>query len=159
MPSCLSHSRCHSHAYPAAMVALALATLAGCGDDRPKRVPISGRVLIDGKPLETGVIRLIPADARPATGTIGGDGRFTLGTFMSDDGCVVGKHQVAVIANKPLNDLAIQWYAPKKYSRPETSGLAEIEIAGPRDDLEIRLSWEGGKPFTERIEPESITKH
>ncbi len=36
--------------------------LSGCGDSHPKRVPVSGRVLIDGKPVETGYIQLVPAE-------------------------------------------------------------------------------------------------
>ena len=38
--------------------ALAL-LLSGCGS-RPQCVPVSGKVLIDGKPLEAGVVRVVP---------------------------------------------------------------------------------------------------
>jgi hypothetical protein len=126
---------------------------AGCGDGRPQRVPVSGRVFIDGKPLEIGFVQVAPVGNRPACGTLGPGGRFTLATFDTKDGCVIGKHRVAVISKKDLGSSAIEWFAPKKYLSPATSGL-EIEVPGPRDDVEINLSWEGGKPFIERFSGE-----
>lgn len=127
--------------------------IAGCGDGRPERVAVSGRVLIDGKPLEIGFVQVAPEGNRPAYGTLGPGGRFTLTTFDERDGCVRGKHRIAVISKKDLGSSAIQWFAPKKYLGPATSGL-EIEVPGPRDDVEIRLTWDGGKPFIERFSGE-----
>ena len=57
---------------------------AGCGEDRPDRVQVSGQVLIDGQPLTCGFVRIMPENARPSTGAIGPDGRFKLTTF----GCI-----------------------------------------------------------------------
>ena len=139
-----------------ACLALGFLFLAGCGDGRPKRVAVSGRVLIDGKPLEAGFIRVVPQDGRAATGVIGPDGRFTLKTFDEDDGCMLGNHPLEVCGNKNLGETAIQWFAPKKYANIATSGL-KIEVTGPRDDVEIHLSWKDSdhdKPFVEHIEPE-----
>ena len=126
-----------------------LALVAGCGDGRPKRVRVSGRVTIDGKPLTSGNIRVVPAEERVATGTIGPDGRFTLGTFDKDDGCVLGTHPIAVIAVRRLNSSSVEHLVPKKYGEYTTSGKT-VTIDGPKDDLQIELSWEGGKPFIER---------
>jgi hypothetical protein len=131
--------------------------LAGCGDGRPKRVPVSGRVTIDGKPLEVGYVQLVPPEDRPATGNIGPDGRFTLTTFEPNDGCVLGTHGVVVIANKALSPTSMKWFAPKKYMSVPTSGLT-AEITGPRDDLEFKLSWEGGKPFVETYQAEGVDR-
>jgi hypothetical protein len=131
--------------------------LAGCGDDRPKRVPVSGRVTIDGKPLEVGFVQFVPENDRAATGKIDSSGRFTLSTFDVKDGCVLGKHNVTVVSNQSLNPTTTKWFAPKKYMIAQTSGL-QFEITGPRDDLEIKLSWEGGKPFTETFQPEGVDR-
>ncbi|MBN2579304.1 MAG: hypothetical protein JXB10_09960 [Pirellulales bacterium] len=140
-----------------ACLALVLATgIAGCGDGRPKRVPVSGRVLIDGKPLETGFVQVVPKGNRAASGPLGSGGRFTLTTFSDNDGCVLGKHSVAVLANKSLSPTAIRWIAPKKYMDSATSGI-EIEVKGPCDDMEIRLTWKGNDPphpYTEYFEAE-----
>jgi hypothetical protein len=125
-------------------------------DNRPTRVPVSGRVLIDGKPLEAGFIQVIVKGNRPAAGRVASDGRFTLNTFDDNDGCVPGKHRVVVFPQKPLNPTTMKWYAPKKYTKHNTSGL-EIEINGPRDDVEINLTWKGSghdEPFTEKIQGE-----
>lgn len=128
---------------------VALALAGGCSDGRPKLVKVSGRVLIDDKPLTTGVIRVVPEKEPPATGDIGPDGTFTLYTFRPGDGCVPGEHPVAVVAIKTLSSSAIQYFVPKKYVNEASSGI-KVNITGPTKNLEIKLSWEGGKPFIER---------
>jgi hypothetical protein len=132
-------------------IALLVALLAGCGDGRPKRVPVSGRVLIDGRPLEVGSVCLYPADHRMAMANIQGDGHFMLSTYELGDGCVTGRHPVSVNASKLINQQTMRWFAPKKYAGADTSGL-EYEITGPTEDLQIQLTWGGGKPFNERIQ-------
>lgn len=127
-----------------------LALAAGCSDGRPGRVPIQGRVTIDGKPLEAGNICFYPGENRVAMGKIQPDGTFTLSTYDFGDGCVTGRHPVSVNASKMINQQTMRWYAPKKYAGADTSGL-EFEVTEPTDEAEIKLSWEGGKPFDERI--------
>jgi len=122
----------------------------GCGDGRPARVPTSGQVLIDGKPLEHGFVQVVPSGQRPATGQLGPGGRFVLTTFDPDDGCVRGKHPAAVIALESIDGSSQRWHAPKKYMSVETSGL-EVDISEPTDSLVINLTWAGGQPFIERF--------
>jgi hypothetical protein len=129
---------------------LSFICLSGCGDGLEKRVPVSGVVLIDGKPLEIGNIQVVPDKGRPATGRIGPGGRFTLTTFNDNDGCFLGKHKVIVIAKEDKTSTSTMWHAPKKYADLSASGL-EINITGPTDNLEIKLKWEGGKPFIENL--------
>jgi hypothetical protein len=123
----------------------------GCGDGRPRRVPVSGQILIDGEPLPVGNIRVVPDDARAATGTIGPDGRFSLTTFDQDDGCVPGTHAVVITAYEPISGSAIRWLAPPAYRQLDTSGLTAT-IDEPTDSLVIELSWNGGRPFIERMD-------
>jgi hypothetical protein len=118
----------------------------GC-DSRPKRVKVSGQVLIDGEPLNVGTVQFVPEGSRPAVGQLDDQGRFTLTTFDEGDGCVLGKHRVAVIANEMLSGNRMRYYAPIVYGNFETSDLT-VDIDGPTDDLVIELSWHGGKPFT-----------
>jgi hypothetical protein len=122
----------------------------GCSDGRPKRVPVAGRVLIDGKPLTTGSVFFIPANDRAATGQIDSEGRFKLTTFEENDGCVCGKHRVTVNGSQSKGSDAFLWLAPPKYKDPNKSGL-DVEITGPTDNLEIKLTWDGGKPFVENL--------
>jgi len=122
----------------------------GCGGGRPDCVPISGRVLIDGAPLRYGFIRFTPEGGRPATAELDAQGHFTLTTFEHGDGAVRGTHTVTVLAAEPLGGGTQRWHAPKRYAHPRTSKLTRT-IDGPDDALVIDLTWEGGKPFVERL--------
>lgn len=124
--------------------------LAGCGDYRPERVPVSGRVVIDGQPLEHGFVRFIAAKDRPSVAELGPDGRFELTCFTQKDGSVLGKHIVTVTAAESLGPQAQKWHAPKRYADPATSDLS-VTIDGPTEDLLLELTWGGGKPFVERF--------
>jgi hypothetical protein len=130
------------------LAALALSGVAGCSDARPARVPVSGRVVIDGKPLTHGNVKFVPSGGRPSSGKVDGEGRFTLTCYDGEDGAIPGAHRVAVSAGKILSDSKMQWFAPKKYADFRTSGLS-CEITEPTDNLTIELTWDGGKPFVE----------
>lgn len=121
--------------------------LPGC-DSGPRVVPVSGTVLIDGKPLTHGVVQVIPDGGRAAVGDIQSDGRFTLTTFKSNDGCILGEHRVAIIAHETLGAGSQRWHAPKKYIDPTTSELTAA-ITGPTNDLTLSLTWGDEKPFVE----------
>lgn len=139
------------YAVSAGAFLLAIVASTGCSDGRPELVPLSGRVLIDGKPLETGYIRILPKGKRAASGKLGPGGIFSISTYDSNDGVVAGKHAVTVIALEPINAQTQKWHAPKKYAAVATSGL-EIDASEPTDAAEINLSWDSGAPFIERIE-------
>ena len=123
--------------------------LSGCGPRRPACVPVSGKVLIDGKPLTTGFVRVLPEKDRAATGRIDAEGNFRLTTFVEGDGCVPGRHAVEVIACERPGPAQVRWLVPAKYQTPVTSGLY-VTIDGPTSGLVIELSWGGGKPWTAR---------
>lgn len=132
-----------------AFTAIVLALFSsGCGDGRPKRVPVSGQVLIDGKPLASGLIRIVPEEGRMSAGDLDSEGRFTMSCYAIGDGVLPGTHRVEVAGFKTINDITVRWFAPKKYADYQTSGLEET-IDGPTDSLIIRLSWDGGHPFDE----------
>jgi hypothetical protein len=134
----------------ALFASLAIAVLSGCSDGRPERVPVSGKVLIDGQPLETGNIRVYAAANRAASGKIEPDGSFKLSTYEFGDGVVPGTHMVSVTASKLLNPKTVRWLAPKKFSDASTSGLT-LEVTEPTSEAQIDLTWDGGKPFNETI--------
>jgi hypothetical protein len=131
-----------AHWWRFATVAVGLLAV-GCGDGRPRIVPTSGVVLMNGKPLtgHVGFVRVVPAGARPATGRIDpADGRFTLTTYDTGDGCVEGTHPAAVIVNTTVGNRLI-WIVPERYGNDSTSGLS-VTVGGEKAQLEIRL--EGG---------------
>lgn len=125
---------------------------AGCSGG-PRIVPVSGQVLIDGKPLPHGFVQVVPEGFRPASGKIGPDGRFQLTTLQENDGCVVGEHPVAVIGVETINPQSQRWHAPKTYTDPTRSKLT-VSIEGKTTDLTINLTWAGGKPFVEHYSKE-----
>jgi hypothetical protein len=112
----------------------------GCSDGRPKRVPVSGQVLIDGQPVRSGGIRFFPHEGRPSTGAIDAEGRFSLSTFEPGDGCTIGPHRVAVVSVEELNSMTRRWNVPKTYASPDTSGITQT-IDTPLDSLVIQLTW------------------
>ena len=127
----------------AALLQLTL-LLTGCGNGRPTLVPVSGQVLLDGKPVPMGFIRVIPADGRPATGTLDSTGHFKLSTYEDGDGCMLGTHTVEVLAKQRISATKTRLLVPKKYFDMATSGVT-VTIDKPTDSLQIDLK-SGGKP-------------
>lgn len=122
----------------------AVVTIAGCGDGRPVRVPVTGIVLIDGKPLKSGNIKFVPDKGRPSASKIGEDGRFNLTCYDGNDGALLGSHRVQVSSNRIISDSKIEWFAPQEYADFRTSGI-EVEVAEAIENLKIELSWGGRK--------------
>jgi hypothetical protein len=129
---------------------LVVASLAGCSDGRPARVPVTGKVLIDGAPLAYGQVLFHARNHRPATGKIQPDGSFELATYERGDGCVVGEHVVTVHGGEAINATTMLWHSPPKYSQAAGSGLSATVVEG-MEPVTIELTWGGGKPFKERI--------
>lgn len=129
---------------------IALAFASGCGDGRPDRKMVSGQVLIDGKPLGYGYVRFVPKNSRPSQAQLDENGRFTLSCYGADDGVVPGVHKVEVNGAEYVSSTEVLWHAPKKYSSFRFSPLTQ-EISDATDSLVINLSWDGGKPFKERV--------
>ena len=127
---------------------VALLLAAGCGEERPTRVKVSGQVVIDGKPLTVGNVKFVPEGARPSSGKIDESGRFTLTCYDGGDGIVPGTHRVQISSMEVLSASKVRWMAPPKYADFRTSGLT-FEIYERTDDLMIELTWDGGKPFVQ----------
>lgn len=134
--------------FSASLTLALLFMAAGCGDGRPSRVPVSGQVLIDGKPLAYGNIQFVPQGARASQGKLDEHGHFSLWCFDKSDGAVVGNHAVTISAGESIGPTKTLWHAPKKYMEPRASGLKQ-EITGPNDHVVINISWDGGQPFVE----------
>lgn len=117
-----------------------MVALAGCGDGRPERVPVSGIVVIDGQPVKRGNIKFVPEVGRPSAGKIGEDGRFTLTCYDGNDGAIPGNHRVQVASNRIISDSKIEWFAPPNYADFRTSGI-EITVDEPTSDLKVELTW------------------
>lgn len=79
----------------------ALATLAGCGGsgDGYNRQPITGQVILDGKPLENGMITFAqPSGDEPVASAFIENGVYKV---ERGDGPIPGAHRVSIWSRKP----------------------------------------------------------
>ena len=134
------------------LLAVGLSTL-GC-DGRPSRVPVSGQVTIDGKPLEFGTIAFYPsAGGRPGGATLAEDGSYSITMYETNDGLPPGEYSVTVAAANWISDDACKWHSPKRYQDPKQSGLT-AEIKSEDAALNFDLTWEGdahSEPWVEKF--------
>jgi hypothetical protein len=126
-----------------ALLALALVALLvpACGGGLPlqKTYKVSGRVLLDGRPLAGATVALIPKDKskfrlneRPQAVT-DADGKFAMGTYNTGDGAPAGDYGVAIAMNtleadmddtNPVPGRRPRVRIPAHYHNPDQSGLA-----------------------------------
>ncbi|MCC7086666.1 MAG: hypothetical protein IT427_16830 [Pirellulales bacterium] len=98
--------------------------------------PVAGTVLLDGKPLSHAYVTFTPEQGRAATGRTGVDGTFVLGTFATNDGALIGRHQATVVARETTDakrasadaeadamKLPGRSRIPAKYENTATSGF------------------------------------
>lgn len=125
---------------------VALIGLVGCGgnSNRPRTSQVKGVVTFDGKPLPSGSLLFVPTSGGPtAQGKILEDGSYELGTFLEDDGAVLGTFKVMITAyTQPkggagLPEDAINGNAasialiPEIYGDLENSGLTATVAESP----------------------------
>jgi hypothetical protein len=131
------------------LVLAALACLAGCSQPPYEVAPVTGTVIIDGQPFTQGKVMFAPiaktADGKagkPAFGRVGPDGAFTLSTYATDDGAVVGDHRVTVMHDGP--DAAASAKSPSP-AHNFTSVVVPKKVsvaAGQANSIDITLSRE-----------------
>ena len=69
----------------------------GCSPlGRAPTVPASGVLRVDGRPLASVNVTFTPESGRSASATTDASGSFTLSTFTSGDGAVLGTHRVTL---------------------------------------------------------------
>jgi hypothetical protein len=125
----------------------ALALLAGCDSgDRQKTAVVKGKVTYRSKPVAGGTVTFVPdAGGPPATGEIKPDGTFTLTTYKSGDGAVLGKHKVFIAAMEDMSDKLPEQRSPTpaatiplKYTSLATTPLT-AEVGDKENAVEFVL--------------------
>lgn len=125
------------------------ACLAGCSDQPPTYVVQGMVVYPDGKPVKRGTVEfelIIGKDPITASGEIGKDGTFQLGTYEENDGAVAGRHRAAVIADFEIGtaEERPELLPPKildpKFSEFKTSGL-EFEVEPKRNSILVEVDY------------------
>jgi hypothetical protein len=130
-----------TYAKPLLACSSLLALLVGCGQSGPKLVAVSGRVVIDEKPLTYGTVRFVPNAGPPAIAKLDHEGKFSLIT-EEQPGCVPGEHVVEVFASESISEYENKQHAPPGYASAKTSGLA-VTINSPIEDQVIKLTTQG----------------
>jgi hypothetical protein len=126
-----------------------LLLLVGCGKAGPVMIPTVGVVTLDGEPMEGAAVMFMPvAGGRPASGVTDGAGRYQLRTREANDGAVTGEYNVSIMLVKTTGIQATadglpggsapggikqEWIIPKRYSKPDTSGLKATVAVGQRE--------------------------
>ncbi len=131
-------------------LALILLALPACGSQRPALYPVHGKVFFDGRPAAGALVVFHPirgADPnipRPS-GTVRGDGSFSLGTFAPDDGAPSGDYNVAIVwltapspAASQKGDITNR--LPDRYAHPQTSQLQAEVKDGPTELEPFKLT-------------------
>lgn len=137
--------------------------LLGCGGgtkedpNRPARTKVSGKVTLQGAPVEGATITLRPVQGNhSALALTDASGRYVLGTFDKSDGVVPGEYEVTVTKLAPgtggsqpspddpnynpnVKPEPPKHLLPEKYADPKTSNLKASVSTAPRDDLEFDL--------------------
>ena len=117
---------------------LVLLALSACGSRRPALYPVHGKVFFDGRPAAGALvvfhpIRQADPNVPKPSGTVRGDGSFSLGTFTPDDGAPSGDYNIAIVWRVSPSPAASQKgdvinRLPERYADPQTSQLwAEVK--------------------------------
>jgi hypothetical protein len=125
-----------------AALGVAVVCLGGCGGSgRPKTIPVTGRVTINGQPPgEVGKLFFTPTEAasgydkRPASGGFTADGNYRVMSWTPDDGLVPGHYTVSI---SPGNLSTTK--VPAKYQQSSTSGL-EVDVPVDKDKIEFDVN-------------------
>ncbi|NLF72329.1 MAG: hypothetical protein GX575_25115 [Candidatus Anammoximicrobium sp.] len=129
-----------------------LVTLLGCGGGGAPTGKVSGKVTADGKPVTSGSLTFAPADGtvgKPAIAAVKADGSYTLSTYASGDGAVVGRHKVLYSpGSSESGQQEVQIPEPGKHDEAKPaevpfSGLvpkeAEVEVKAGTNEINIEL--------------------
>lgn len=128
----------------------------GCGGSGPEMARVKGQVLLNGEPVPGGKVMFNPvaigdtteAKGRPAMGSVDSNGGFTLTTYESGDGAVVGMHQVDYLSpdNEDLEEdgdaKIAQWFKNKKIFVPAD---LKFEIVSGSNEIKLELNERSGK--------------
>ena len=109
---------------------LSIVFAAGCNSGQVPTYPVSGRVVFaNGRPVRHGTVEITSVEHQTtATGKIGHDGEFVLGTYTPNDGATAGEHN-AIVVQMVIDDGSFKHTidhgapVPTGYASYETSRL------------------------------------
>ncbi len=126
---------------------LILTFVGGCrSSDLPATSVVNGVVTYKGQPVKNGQVVFVPQGAgNSGRGVTDEQGHFTLSTYATGDGAVLGKHKVTVevLENRnraePLHRARARSPIPLKYAEVNSTPL-EIEIKADPNEVQFDLT-------------------
>jgi len=111
----------------AMLLGLVVAAASGCSRG-PKEYPVSGEVVVSGKPVSGAAVLLYREKAgRPPSGTTNASGQFRLSALAGDYTAVITACEslskqvgMGLVGEDPSK---VRWIVPEKYSRSDDSDL------------------------------------
>lgn len=94
----------------------------GCSNSGPKLEKVSGRVTLDGEPLEGADLEFQPQQGSPSYGTTDDDGDYKLMYTRDKKGAMVGEHTVRITTSTTAtdergNEIKVPQRVPPEFSR------------------------------------------
>jgi hypothetical protein len=127
--------------FPIGLLLLSLMlTGTGCGESGPDLAPVSGRVTLDGRPLDPADVVFQPDDMKsPSFGRTNSDGRYDLAYKRGVAGALVGWHtvKISVVTEQTGGPQLV----PPRYN--SESGLRREVKAGEDNVFDFDLKSEG----------------
>ena len=108
-----------------------IAVLSGCGPSNPPTAKVTGTVTLDGNPVEGAVITFMPDDGenKPAIATSLADGNYSLTTFKTGDGAMLGSYKIKVF----------KYTLPDGGMSPYGNPAEEVEEAPAKDPADMTI--------------------
>ncbi|MGL4421047.1 MAG: hypothetical protein ACRCZF_10315 [Gemmataceae bacterium] len=141
---------------------LSVLAIAGCSDGKLKVYPVSGTVLYNDQPLAGVDVAFHAVDPKnavsyPPHATTDANGKFSLMSYVADDGAPAGEYTVAIAVAVEVagaddggdQTKKITFQVPAKYQRKETSGL-QVSIKPQPNVLEPFKLVGPPKPATKK---------
>jgi hypothetical protein len=139
------------------MMLVAMVPIACSSDSsKPKLGKVSGTVMYNGKPLTAGEVVFTPLSGKGgesgqvAAGHIQADGSYSLTTFDTDDGAILGQHAVTVILREGTSDASFK-------SKVTKEGTGRIRYILPKSVVPEKYSKVDSTPFRYTVEASGNT--
>lgn len=130
------------------IIVLLFAAVLGCSQgDSLDRAPMRGTVTLDGKPVDHGMVALLPMEGTKApqgAGAIQKDGTYEIET-AGKPGAVVGRHKVIVQSREMLSPEEVRAMkvgrslVPAQYSNYDTTPLT-VDVPGEGTVFDIQMA-------------------
>ena len=140
----------------------------GGGDGLPPPIPVSGKVVFAGKPVDGAAVTFLSkSGGRSASGKTDKDGNFKLTSVKTDDGASPGEYAVTISKQEAKGggsatvdiskgygenygkmqgaaasgnmDKAVSQVLPAKYADPLQSGLVRSVVKGDKNEFDFDL--------------------